>query len=108
MRFSCEIHNGTEAMLLEYLRSVDLVSNITTYELISGMCRHFFDIPQVSRIGQQVEVHDLDVFARSQNVANKTGADESGAARYKDFHCCLRIEAEVCRAASEISSELCS
>src|SRR5260370_28188011 len=83
--FRGEIHDCIELMLLKDLCNVSSIRNVSTYELISRIARHLFHVPQIAGVSEEVEIHDIDIFARAQNVPNETRADKTRPAGDKNF-----------------------
>src|SRR5262249_23742572 len=94
VRFRRKIHDGIEAIPREEVLDLTCVGDVTANELIPWIFHHFIEITEISRVCKQVVVHDLDVARISKNISDEAGADEPCAARNKNLHCCLRIEAE--------------
>src|SRR5438105_1894497 len=89
VRFRGEIHDGVESMLFEDLSDVFPVRNVSAYESVSGIVRHFLDIAQIARISKEVEIHNFGVFARAEYITHETRSDKTRAAGDKKLHCCL-------------------
>ena len=82
MSLGRKVHYNIRPMLPEDLFDVAVLGNVATNKLVSGVVCDFGEVAQISRIRQQIEVHDLDAFSRFKSVADETGADKTGPARH--------------------------
>src|SRR2546428_600738 len=54
--------------------------SLAAHETVARTGSDIVQIAQVSRVSEQIEVHDFDALLRLQDVAHEAGTDESGAA----------------------------
>src|SRR5262245_24039109 len=80
------------------------LGNVATHKLIGRIPRHLFKVAEVSRVGEQVVIHDLDSRVIFNDVTYKAGANKTRTTGHKYLHCRLRMDAEFWMAACEISS----
>jgi hypothetical protein len=60
------------------------IANVTLQEAVAGMLGHTLQVLEIPRVGEQVEVDDLDVAPFREEQANQVRTDESGAAGDQD------------------------
>src|SRR5262245_10026315 len=96
---SCKIYDRVEVMPRKQVLHLTSGSDVTANKLISRIFRHFFQIAEIPRIREQVVVDDLNAGTIAKNISHEAGANEACAAREKNLHCCLKIEAEFWMAA---------
>ena len=85
VRFCGEIDDVVRRMFFKYGGDGFLVGDIALHERIPCIFFNVFEIVQVARIGQLVEVDDCNGRIFSQNGADEIGADKARSAT--DLYC---------------------
>src|SRR5205814_6224749 len=71
--FSRKVDYRIEAIFLENFSHLSEVRNVATHKAVSRIGGDFVEVAQISGVGEQVVIHDFDIFACPENVANETG-----------------------------------
>ena len=74
-----EINNRVEAPLVENSGHLSRVCNVAAHETVARIGSDIVQIAQVSRVSEQIEVHDFNALLRLQDIPHKAGTDEPGA-----------------------------
>jgi hypothetical protein len=85
VRFGGEMHDRIGSRLERLVHGVR-ITDVGTYERVSGIVFDRSQILEIAGIGQFVDIHDADVGVRGQRPANESGPNESGSARHYQLH----------------------
>ena len=88
MALGCEVQHCAWLVLCQQLRHQAGVANVALHKHMTWVVFKGFQVGQIARVGELVEVDDLLVGTAKPGV-DKIAADEAGAAGDKDGHFCL-------------------
>ena len=77
---SREVYDIVKVILLEQGRYQFLVADVALDEDVARVALHAFEVLQVARVGQLVQVDQENVVVLFQHVVDEVGANEAGAA----------------------------
>jgi len=86
VRFSRQVQDVRDAMLLYDSQHLRLISQIDLFENVLRMTRHRLKIRQMSGIGQAIEIDQRFDLRTADDVLDEVRPDEPGAAGDKEFH----------------------
>ena len=86
VRFRGEVQDMANGMLLHDTQDFDFVAQIDLFENVFWMPANFFEIGQVSGIGQAIEIDQSLDHVLIDDMLNQVRTDETGAAGYEEFH----------------------
>ncbi len=87
----CEVDDRVDLVLDEEPLDERAVADVPVHERVLRMILHVRQVLEIARVGQLVEVHDVDVGMLLDHHPDEIAPDEAGTSRDENaFHNCLR------------------
>ena len=65
VRFGGKVHNGIKSAPREQVLQLTGIGNVAAHKLVARVPGHFFQVPEISGVREEVVIHDVDVFTCS-------------------------------------------
>jgi len=80
VRFGGKVHHGVNPIAAEEVIHQGAVTDIALYKGVTGWVGQILQVFQTARVGQQVQIDDVDGGVMREQIAHEVGTDKPGSA----------------------------